>query len=129
VNLSLETALIAAGWKSGTHRGFRATSRAGIEFEVGEVRGEEGRLALRYRYHTASTNAEGEVALPADSSLARVQDAMTEIYLRIHEKPDPTRVFGGGKSQRRPVTSTTLTPLSPALDSHPTPEGQESLDL
>lgn len=126
MNLSLEAALTAAGWKSGTHRGFRATNRAGIEFEVGEVRGEQGRLALRYRYHTATTHADGEVSLPADATLARIHDSMTEIYLRVHEKPDATRVFGGGKSPRRP--SATPSP-TPAHDTTLPPAGQETLDL
>ncbi|MES2464101.1 MAG: hypothetical protein V4671_26305, partial [Armatimonadota bacterium] len=80
---------------------------AGIEFQVGIGRtAGEGRLELRYRYRTAQTNAEGDVALPADATLARIEDEMTGIYLRIHEKPDVSRVFrsrSGMASTTRPA--------------------------
>ena len=90
----LQDALKRAGWKSGSGRGFLMTSRSGIEFQVGVGRtAGEGRLELRYRYKTAQTDVEGDVALPADAALARIEDEMTGIYLRIHEKPDVSRVF------------------------------------
>ncbi len=128
MNETLEKALQSSGWRSGTHRGFRATNRAGIDFEVGEARGEQGRLVLRYRYHTTSTNAEGEVALPANADLARIQDAMTEVYLRVHEKPDPTRVFGGGKRRAAPPPTSPAPTASPAAPEEPLPN-QGALDL
>ncbi|MDX1931624.1 MAG: hypothetical protein SFU56_03375 [Capsulimonadales bacterium] len=98
MNPALQMSLKAAGWWSGLRRGSLATRRAGIEFEVSEERGAGGRTELRYRYRTETTLAEGDVSLPADATRAMVEDAMTQIYLRVHERPDPTRVFGGGRS-------------------------------
>ena len=90
----LREILKRAGWRSGSSRGFLMTNRSGIDFQVGVGRtAGEGRLELRYRYRTAQTDAEGDVALPADVTLARIEDEMTGIYLRIHEKPDVSRVF------------------------------------
>lgn len=122
---TLEIALKAAGWTSGTYRGYRMTRRAGIEFEVGEARGGQGRLVLLYRYRTDASRAEGEVDLPEDAQLDRILDAMTEVYLRVHEKPDPTRVFGGGRRRAvgRPGNSTTPPPPDVV------PEDQGSLDF
>jgi hypothetical protein len=90
----LREMLKRAGWRSGSTRGFLMTSRAGIEFQVGVGRtAGEGRLELRYRYRTSQTDTDGDVALPADVTLARIEDEMTGIYLRIHERPDVSRVF------------------------------------
>lgn len=119
MNEALRNTLTSAGWKSGTHRGFLRTNRAGIEFEVGPERGGTGRLELRYRYRTETTNAEGEVALPQDTTRDRIEDAMTAIYLRVHEKPDPTRVFG---QRRRPTTK----PAAPASAENISPEPDPS---
>lgn len=125
---ALKTELKAGGWRSGTHKGFLMTSRAGIEFQVGAGRGAEaGRLELRYRYRTETTNAEGEVALPEGATRSAIEDAMTGIYLRVHEKPDPTRVFGG---TRRRSSSSSAAPASPAAPVEPPPEtGQGALEL
>lgn len=123
MNDALKTRLSGLGWKSGTFRGYLLTRRAGIEFELGPSRGGDERLTLIYRYHTEQTHTEGEEALPADTDLPRLYDAMTSIYLRIHEKPDASRVFGGG---RRPRASAP----APATEAPPTPPvGQGSLDL
>jgi hypothetical protein len=90
----LREILKRAGWRSGSSRGFLMTNRSGIDFQVGVGRtAGEGRLELRYRYRTAQTDTEGDVALPVDATLARIEDEMTGIYLRIHEKPDVSRVF------------------------------------
>lgn len=102
------------------------TRRAGIEFEIGPSRGGDGRLTLRYRYHTETTNTEGEENLPGESDLARIYDAMTSIYLRIHERPDPSRVFGGGR--RRSESSTA--PAAPSTPTTPTTDPtQGTLDF
>jgi len=101
----LKDALARAGWKSGSFRGFLRTSRAGIEFQVGPARASrraaepdaETGLELRYHYKTEQTEADGEVDLPAHSDLAKIEDAMTSIYLRVHDKPDANRVFGNGR--------------------------------
>jgi hypothetical protein len=101
----LREALKRAGWRSGSTRGFLMTSRAGIEFQVGVGRtAGEGRLELRYRYRTSQTDTDGDVALPADATLARIEDEMTGIYLRIHEKPDVSRVFRSRSASPRPLT-------------------------
>jgi hypothetical protein len=130
----LRSALRNAGWRAGTRRGFYATSRAGIEFEVGDERG-GGRILLLYRYHgSGGTNAEGEVALPADAPLARVEDAMTHVYQRVHERPDPSRVFGrANKGTSRPAAPPPPRVTPPLADPPPTqtPEeaGQGALEL
>ncbi|MBC8104289.1 MAG: hypothetical protein H7Z41_17070 [Cytophagales bacterium] len=116
----LREALKRAGWRSGTHRGFLMTGRAGIEFQVGAGRtAGEGRLELRYRYRTAQSSAEGDVALPSDATLARIEDEMTAIYLRIHEKPDVSRVFRsrtGATPKPTPTASETqITSSTPPL--------------
>ncbi|GAB4464100.1 MAG: hypothetical protein OHK0029_33670 [Armatimonadaceae bacterium] len=125
MNEILKSRLLASGWRPGTFRGYLLTRRAGIEFEVGPARGGEERLTVLYRYHTETTHAEGEETLPADADLSRVYDAMTGIYLRVHERPDPSRVFGGGRKSRNPVVSPSSTP-----DTTPQPDpGQGTLDL
>jgi hypothetical protein len=113
MNEILITTLKTAGWKPGTFRGFLRTNRAGIEFEVGPARGSEDRLELRYRYRTETTNTEGDVALPPDATREKIEDVMTGIYLRIHEKPDPTRVFGMRRTKKPPVPVVTAAPTEP----------------
>lgn len=108
MNETLTSTLRSRGWKPGTFKGFWRTSRAGIEWEVGRPAGQSDRLALRYRYHTERTDAEGEETLPADATLARIEDVMTSVYLRVHEKPDVSRVFGAGK--RRAAASPAAAP-------------------
>ena len=130
---ALRTELKSAGWRSGTHKGFLMTSRAGIEFQVGRGRGAEaGRLELRYRYRTETTNAEGEVALPEDATRSAIEDAMTGIYLRVHEKPDPTRVFGGRRRGARGggVSGPAQRQSAPAgAGEEPADAGQGALEL
>ena len=93
-----------AGWRaSDRYKRFLHTRRAGIDFHLGPL-GAEGaaaRLELRYRYQTEVTNAEGTVDLPANVSAERVGDAMTAVYQRVHERPDPSRVFGLPSSRAR----------------------------
>jgi hypothetical protein len=86
-----------AGWRaSDRYKRFLHTRRAGIDFHLGPLGAgnDAARLELRYRYQTEVTNAEGTVDLPADVSAERVGDAMTAVYQRVHERPDPSRVFG-----------------------------------
>src|SRR5690242_12396040 len=116
MNETLVNILKNAGWKPGTFRGFLRTNRAGIEFEVGPARGEEGRLELRYRYRSETTSKEGDVSLPSDTTREKIEDAMTAIYLRVHDKPDPTRVFG----MRRRSSAKPATPSTP--DNPPAPD-------
>jgi hypothetical protein len=124
MNEALKTRLQASGWRSGTLRGYLLTRRAGIEFEVGASRGGDDRLTLLYRYHTETTHNDGEELLPADTDISRLYDAMTRIYLRIHERPDPSRVFGGGRTTR----STPSSPSPEQASSLPDPT-QGTLDL
>ena len=95
----LRDQLKRAGWKPGRYKGFLQTRRAGIEFDLGQPRGDD-RMELRYRYITEQTNTEGTVALPADVTLERIGDAITTVYLRIHERPEASRTFGMGQRQR-----------------------------
>ena len=120
----LREALKRAGWRSGSTRGFLMTSRSGIEFQVGVGRtAGEGRLELRYRYRTAQTDTDGDVALPADATLARIEDEMTGIYLRIHEKPDVSRVFRSRSAAApRPSPQSSDKPVPTAVKE--TPQGQ-----
>lgn len=120
----LREALKRAGWRSGSTRGFLMTSRSGIEFQVGVGRtAGEGRLELRYRYRTAQTDTDGDVALPADATLARIEDEMTGIYLRIHEKPDVSRVFRSRSAAApRPSPQSSDKPAPTAVKE--TPQGQ-----
>ena len=129
---NLRTELKASGWRAGTYRGFLLKRVAGIEFEVGPSRGgaeEDGRVLLRWRYKTEYADRNGEESVAAPANRARVEDAMTAIYLRVHERPDPARFFGGGR--RRTVSSAgTPRPAAPAPE--PTGEeeaGQTSLDF
>ena len=90
----LRKQLQARGWKPGRYKGFLEVIRAGIEFQVGQPPASD-RLELRYRYQTARTNAEGEVLLPEDTTMEKIDDAIAAIYLQVHENPDYRRVFGG----------------------------------
>ena len=127
MNPVLQAALKAAGWRSGMRRASFATNRVGIEFEISEARGAEGRLELRYVYRTATATAEGEISLPAEADRSVIEDAMTSIYLRIHERPDPSRVFGGGRSA--PTERRTVKPLSAEYTAPIDDPTQGSLDL
>ena len=138
MNEMLRLALQSGGWKSGTHKGFLLSSRAGIEFQVGPARkttGENGeaRLELRYAYHTETTHAEGEVVLPSTAGKAEIEDAMTGIYQRVHEKPDMSRVFGRGRKTRQQVAAssaqTTGDTSPPASPPTPAELGQGSFEL
>jgi hypothetical protein len=102
----LQSALRSSGWSHGLRRGSLRTFRAGIEFEVGPLAGDEDRLELRYSYKTERTFAEGEVPLPDKTDKSAIEDTMTGVYQRVHEKPDPSRVFGSGKrSTAAPVAN------------------------
>lgn len=138
MNEMLRLALQSGGWKSGTHKGFLLSSRAGIEFQVGPARksiGENGeaRLELRYAYHTETTHADGEVVLPSTAGKAEIEDAMTGIYQRVHEKPDMSRVFGRGRKTRQPMASPAQTTGETGLPAAPPPTpaelGQGSFEL
>lgn len=84
---SLRQSLRTSGWRSSNRtKGFLQTWREGIEFQVGRRPGEAG-LELRYFYKTARTDAEGTVSLPADATSATVEDALSAVYLRIHDNP------------------------------------------
>ena len=124
MNELLKSRLTASGWRSGTLRGYLMTRRAGIEYEIGPSRGGDGRLTLVYRYHTETTHTEGEEHLAGDADQYQIYDVMTGIYLRIHEKPDASRVFGGGRRRPDPQRPT------PATDgSSPPDPGQGTLDF
>ncbi len=127
MNPDLQAALRAAGWHSGVRRASLATNRAGIEFEIAAERGTDARLELRYRYRTPNTAVEGDITLPAEADRAAIEDAMTGIYLRIHERPDPSRVFGGGRSA--PTERRTVKPLAPEYTAPAPDPTQGTLDL
>ena len=126
MNDALRAALRAAGWKSGSYRGFLRANRSGIEFEAGSRPGDEERVLLRFRYHTDTARADGEETLAGDVTLARIEDAMTAIYLRIHERPDPTRFFG---SRRRSAQRAAAAVPPPVPFVEPEAEGQTTLDF
>lgn len=121
--------LKGAGWYAGSRRGSLATSRAGITWEIAPLRGSEGRWELRFSYHTDTTHAEGDVTLPPDADQAALADAMTGVYLRIHDKPDPSRVLGRVTTRRptRPASGT----ATPNVEHTPPPidPSQGSLDF
>ena len=122
----LREQLKRAGWKPGRYKGFLQTRRAGIEFDLGQPRGDD-RLELRYRYVTEQTNSEGVVSLPADVTLERVGDAITTIYLRIHERPEASRTFGMGPRQR-PRSTTIPPPASTGSAGTPVTQLEMSLE-
>ena len=110
------------------------SNRVGIEFQVGPSRksageNEEPRLELRYRYHTETTHSEGEVILSPHADKAEIEDAMTGIYQRVHEKPDMSRVFGRARKTRQNPASAKPVPsdTSPAMS--PEEAGQAALDF
>lgn len=109
----LQSALRSSGWSHGLRRGSLRTFRSGIEFEVGPLAGDEGRLELRYSYKTAHTFAEGEVPLPDHADKSAIEDTMTGVYQRVHEKPDPSKVFGGGKRRANPSAEAPYVPPPP----------------
>ena len=123
----LRDQLKRAGWKPGRYKGFLQTRRAGIEFDLGLPRGED-RPELRYRYVTDNTNAEGAVALPADVTLERIGDAITSVYLRIHERPEASRTFGMGSSRQRPRGAAPMPSPTPA-EAGDAPVTQLEMDL
>ena len=125
----LRDQLKRAGWKPGRYKGFLQTRRAGIEFDLGQPRGEEDRLELRYRYVTENTTAEGDVTLPADVTLERIGDAITTIYLRIHERPEASRTFGMGSRQQRPRAAATPAPSPTPAENPDAPVSQLQMDL
>lgn len=107
------------GWQPGTYRGFLRQVRGGFEWQVGF--GRSGNLELRWVYKEQS----GDTVLPLNAGRTELEDTMTGIYLRVHDKPDVTRVFGGGKRTGRSGTAT-----ANAADV-PTPEdaGQGAMDF
>lgn len=124
MNDALKQALTRAGWASGTFKGFLRTHRAGIDWEVGQPVGLD-RLELRYRYRGTTTSADGDVPLPPDATITNIEDAMTGVYLRVHEKPDPSRVFGSNRKRRPMLASVAPTEAVEPL----VPVRQITLDL
>ena len=105
-NAVLRDQLKRGGWRSSErYKNFLQTRRAGIDFHLGSFANAASpiaaRLELRYVYVTERTNADGTVDLPEGVTAERVGDAMTTIYLRVHERPDPSRTFGGNKRLAR----------------------------
>ena len=88
---TLHDDLVKRGWQPGTYRGFLRQVHGGFEWQVGI--GRSGNLELRWVYKEQS----GDTVLPANAGRTELEDTMTGIYLRVHDKPDVTRVFGGGK--------------------------------
>lgn len=113
------------GWQPGSYRGFLRQVRGGIEWEVGP--GRSGRVELRWRYKDQS----GEQALTEHATRAELEDVMTGIYLRVHEKPDPTRVFGGAKRQgpRPGAIGSAPSPNAGGATTPPEEAGQETMDF
>jgi hypothetical protein len=128
MNDALRDELRRGGWRSSArYKGFLETRRVGIEFHVGRPRSGDERLELRYRYQTERTDSEGTVDLPADAGPERVGDAMTTIYLRVHEKPDPSRTFGPRRAAR--AARATAPPGVHAPTAEAPEARQSSLDL
>lgn len=123
-NAILREQLKRAGWRSSErYKNFLQTRRAGIDFHLGPFGASATtnvRFELRYVYVTERTNVDGTVDLPVDVTAERVGDAITTIYLRVHERPDPSRTFGGNKRPARAATP------APTADDH---ESQPALDL
>ena len=110
------------GWESGTYRGFLRQVRGGFEWEVGV--GRSGRLEVRWRYKDQT----GDAPLPENAGQAELGDVMTGIYLRVHEKPDVSRVFGGGKKAVAAITPTPLRQSATDMASD-ADVGQGAMDL
>lgn len=124
MNDGLREQLKRLGWRSSArYKNSLASQRAGIEFDLGAVG--EDRVELRYRYMTERTSAEGAMDLPADVTLERIGDAMTGLYLQIHERPDPSRTFRLGSGKRR--VNAPAPPAAPAPA--PSDDTQGALDL
>ena len=111
------------GWQSGTYRGFLRQVRGGFEWEVGF--GRSGRLELRWRYKEQT----GEESLPENAGRAELDDIMTGIYLRVHEKPDVSRVFGGGKKAVAAVKPSPLSQAGGGVTAEDEDAGQGAMDL
>ncbi len=124
-NAVLRDQLKRGGWRSSDrYKNFLQTRRAGIDFHLGpfaNAAANAARLELRYVYVTERTHADGAHDLSAEATAERVGDAMTAIYLRVHERPDPSRTFGGGKRPVRAAASS-----APIADNE---ESQPTLDL
>ena len=122
----LREQLKRGGWRaSDRYKSFLQTRRAGIDFHLGPFSATAARLELRYVYVTERTNADGTVDLPADVSPERIGDVLTTVYLRIHERPDPSRTFGGNKRSARAAV-----PFAPEKTAPGTcDESQPTLDL
>ena len=136
MNDALREPLKRAGWRaSDRYKGFLQTRRGGIDFHLGVPRsalpGETAALELRYRYVTPRTDTEGTVDLPiAAATPERIGDTMTTIYLRIHERPDPSRTLGGGGSRKRSgVPAPVPSPNTGAAPFSEADTGQTELDL
>ena len=118
------------GWRaSDRYKNFLQTRRAGIDFHIGPfgASSDADRLELRYVYVTERTNVDGTVDLPADATPERVGDVLTTIYLRVHERPDPSRTFGG-KRPARTAGAASLAPEKTAPSSEKD-KSQPTLDL
>ena len=95
---SLRRQLRTMGWRSSNRcKGFLQTWREGIEFHVGR-RG-ESQIELRYYYRSPHGEQEGTVSLPADATSATLEQALTDVYRRVHERP-LRRTLGGGSRNR-----------------------------
>ena len=127
-NAVLRDQLKRGGWRSSErYKNFLQTRRAGIDFHLGPFANAASptaaaRLELRYVYVTERTNADGSVDLPEGVTAERVGDAMTTIYLRVHERPDPSRTFGGSKRPARAAAA-------PAAPNDEDAAAQTALDL
>ena len=123
-NALLRDQLKRGGWRSSErYKNFLQTRRAGIDFHLGPFgdAAPNARLELRYVYVTERTNADGTVDLPEGVTAERVGDAMTTTYLRVHERPDPSRTFGGSKRPARAA--------APAAPNDEDAAAQPALDL
>lgn len=101
---SLRRQLRTMGWRSSNRcKGFLQTWREGIEFHVG--RHGENQLELRYFYRSPHGEQEGTVSLPADATSDVLEQALTDVYRRVHERP-LRRTLGGGGQRNRPGATT-----------------------
>lgn len=117
---TLHDDLAKRGWQPGTYRGFLRQVRGGFEWQVGF--GRSGNLELRWVYKEQS----GEEVLPENAGRTVLEDLMTGIYLRVHDKPDVTRVFGGGKRGAKSGTAPVPASANPAT---PEDAGQGAMDF
>lgn len=135
----LRERLKRAGWRSSDrYKGFVQTRRAGIDFHLGPLPPASSfppaaeRLELRYVYQTERTRAEGTIDLPGPAAIitpAQIGDAMTSLYLRVHERPDPSRTLGGSGargSSSKSASSSAPSPPSPG-DENNGDDGQTTL--